>query len=568
MKKFGVTDVPIAIEKEKDIFSVKSYIDGLENFIENCPTPMSIALQGDWGTGKTTFLKTIERDFKSKNIKVVYFNTWAYSQFNDLDGLYFSLINNIICQLNINDDEDIKKSVKEILYNIVKVTIFGIKTFAVKKICDTTGLEVEDIYKQLEGQVKELEDKSIAINALKNDFAKLVKDIVKKMGSENKARIVICIDDLDRLEPKRAVEVLEVLKLFMDVESCIYLLAIDYNVVVSGVRSKYDSNMSDEKCRAFFDKIIQLPFSMPVQKYNVNNLLKDFFEDNKSLSDSYQKIICEFVQSKLGSNPRTVKRFLNRCCLLDNILEATIEQGDRNEIYYSCLLLIITIQMYNEEDYMELLDKFSDGIESGKVWLDEDEKSDSKEVSNDASDENSTTLDDLKSTYTKVKRENEQKNSQDKDSLINIFYRILTLSVTTASIKEATYYIEMDGNIYKGEKQQSKSMVQLVERLFERVKEGVRYNLINENEKLCRWIKFDNDKTNGCFGTVHKTGSKFNINGESEGNICIGTYTNKTTKVKQVKDLIKILKEKKYIDENEKIDWYIEIDGERHSLLY
>ena len=89
--QYGVTDLPATVDLEKDVLNVHRYIKGLEMFIENCPTPMSIALQGDWGTGKTTFLQSMKRDFeKNEKIKTVYFNTWQYSQFNMDNNLYTS----------------------------------------------------------------------------------------------------------------------------------------------------------------------------------------------------------------------------------------------------------------------------------------------------------------------------------------------------------------------------------------------------------------------------------------------------------------------------------------------
>lgn len=55
-------------------------------------------------------------------------------------------------------------------------------------------------------------------------------------------------------------------------------LAIDYDVVVNGVRSKYGENVSQEKCRSFFDKIIQLPFRLPVEHYSLNKLVRQTVE--------------------------------------------------------------------------------------------------------------------------------------------------------------------------------------------------------------------------------------------------------------------------------------------------
>lgn len=56
---------------------------------------------------------------------------------------------------------------------------------------------------------------------------------------ENKDRVVIFVDDLDRLVPAKAVELLEVLKLFLDCKQCVFVLAIDYEVVIRGAIEKY-----------------------------------------------------------------------------------------------------------------------------------------------------------------------------------------------------------------------------------------------------------------------------------------------------------------------------------------
>ena len=106
-KQFGITDLPSIVNKEKDVLNVHRYIRGLEMFIENCPTPMSIALQGDWGTGKTTFLQSMKQDFENKQeIRTVYFNTWQYSQFNMESSLYTSFLTNIMNQI-VPEDSDL-----------------------------------------------------------------------------------------------------------------------------------------------------------------------------------------------------------------------------------------------------------------------------------------------------------------------------------------------------------------------------------------------------------------------------------------------------------------------------
>ena len=370
MNQYGMTDVPAAI-KGKDVFSVKSYINGLEEFILNCPTPMSIALQGDWGTGKTTFLKTIQEDFKEKSdkIKTIYFNTWAYSQFNNCDGLYFSLISNIINQLDIKD-EKIKKYANDLLTKISTLVMFGVKSFLEKKIFDFTGAEPKKVEAILSGEVQELEEHAKAIQSLKEIFAALVKEIVDSINKNNvgnKARIVICIDDLDRLEPKRAIEVLEVLKLFMDVENCVYLLAIDYNVVVKGIKNKYNGEIDDEKGDYFFEKLIQVPFTVPVHNYDIENYIeklldnliivgKDNQNNDNQNTDSFSSSVLPIILKSVGKHPRNIKRLLNSFSLLLRI------QDSNKKVSRERLLAVLCLQTSYKEVFFFLSESDAENI--------------------------------------------------------------------------------------------------------------------------------------------------------------------------------------------------------------
>ena len=96
------------------------------------------------------------------------------------------------------------------------------------------------------------EDKSVVetISTLKERFQKCINATC----DENEVdRVLVFVDDLDRLQPLRAVELLEVLKIFLDCERCVFVLALDYNVVVSGVKQKYGSDFKADKGRSFFD---------------------------------------------------------------------------------------------------------------------------------------------------------------------------------------------------------------------------------------------------------------------------------------------------------------------------
>ena len=322
-KGMGITDMPCTSEEE-DLLEISKYVKGLGKFIRECQTPMSIAIQGDWGTGKTSTLnllkKNLEADKDTNGIKCVFFNTWQYSQFNMEDSLYVSFVHNLIKQCGGNDE-------------ILK-TVAGFGKLAFFKAIDWKfGTNASEI---LDGFEKAKKDQMESVSKLQEDFAELVK----KTGK----RLVIFIDDLDRLNPEVAVELLEIIKLFVNVENSIFVLAIDYEVVVKGVRKKYGENLSEEKCRNFFDKIIQLPFKMPVERYNLTELVRKAVQEQTHMTDEGVNIVAEFISDVMGTNPRTFKRLVNAFFLINSVNEIGEEAESKtkeiNDVLMFCSLCI------------------------------------------------------------------------------------------------------------------------------------------------------------------------------------------------------------------------------------
>lgn len=91
-----------------------------------------------------------------------------------------------------------------------------------KTIFDTLNLIVDKANKTISDYNFKIQDIDTTKNKIRNE---LWNAIVQR---EHKDRVVIFVDDLDRLVPSKAVELLEVLKLFLDCKQCVFVLAIDY----------------------------------------------------------------------------------------------------------------------------------------------------------------------------------------------------------------------------------------------------------------------------------------------------------------------------------------------------
>lgn len=345
MKKnlMGLTDVPIDT-MEHDLFQISPYVEGLTNFINVCETPMTISIQGDWGTGKTSMMHMLEKQLQDI-VYPIWFNTWQFSQFHMGNTLAFSMLDVLIQKLG--DDNGMAKHMVKIFAGIMSRAV---KTAAVVTIDSAVGGEAANIAKKVtEGN----SDTNIAkeIMQLKDHFQEMVDEKLKK---EHKSKVVVFIDDLDRLDPEKAVELLEVLKIFLDCENCVFILAVDYEVISLGIRQKYGDLNAIQKGKSFFDKIIQLPFKMPVAHYTIRNYVQYLLQRIQvELTDKDIDLYIALIQTSIGFNPRSIKRLFNIYQLLDFISKKAIPIEDVAE-RRRLLFAVVCLQTSFEDLYSYL----------------------------------------------------------------------------------------------------------------------------------------------------------------------------------------------------------------------
>lgn len=323
MQLHTFTDIPVE-DAAKDQLGIDKYVGGLATFIERCDTPMTIAIQGDWGSGKTSMMNMVNQKLGEK-IKTIWFNTWQYSQFDSGEQLSVLFISDLVDKLAM-DDADSKR---------LKQAVGLLKTMTLAAADRLVGERVGSFLdEELDG------GRAKSASELMVNFKKQFQACIDKVVKEKKmSRVVVFVDDLDRLNPTRAVELLEVLKLFLDCTNCVYVLAIDYGVVQRGIRDKF-GDMEDSKGRSFFDKIIQVPFKMPVANYNIKQYVEDIL---KALSIRIQdkerrEQLVEFIQNTTGTNPRSMKRLFNLYSLLDIISDS--EDDEYRKIVLLALLCL------------------------------------------------------------------------------------------------------------------------------------------------------------------------------------------------------------------------------------
>ena len=305
-KIIGVIDEPVP-PGEDDNLGIEIHSKSLIEFIQETETPITVGIQGEWGSGKTSLLNSIHHAFAEQTtFKQIWINSWEYSLLSTPEEALLKIVNRIIDQLLESDKNEKYKQ---------KITASAKRIF---KGALRIGAQVAlgDEAAQVTGEL--MESGNHSISELRKNLKGLVDEIAKQ--PTNIEKIIIYVDDLDRIEPKNAVAILELMKNIFNVRNCVFILAIDFQVVVKGLEHKFGTQTHENEWefRAFFDKIIQLPFMMPMSQYKIakyiNKLLVNigFIESDELDTDEMEKIILWTI----GGNPRSIKRLVNSVSLI------------------------------------------------------------------------------------------------------------------------------------------------------------------------------------------------------------------------------------------------------------
>lgn len=352
-----------------DLLGVDDYMHSLIKFIETCNMPTTIAVQGEWGSGKTSMLNQIRHELCETGMNAaldkelpyygIWVNTWQYSIMKTREETLMAIIGGLTNEISRIIKRKHESQSKAVLSKVT--SFFGKVAKAGAKVAvSNIGLEGDVVDGFFDG-----EDESVDLLNFKNSLQDAIAECLrldKKQGNNNRG-FIFFIDDLDRIDPPVAVEILELIKNIFEVDNCIFVLAIDYEVVVKGLIPKFGplTEKNEREFRSFFDKIIQLPFSMPVAMYDVNHFLLQSLEDigyidekfaaNESLKDK----LTDFAMLSVGTNPRSLKRLINTLSLL-NIIDKRKNNSNKEAYELVINFGLVCIQIAYPKIYQALIE--------------------------------------------------------------------------------------------------------------------------------------------------------------------------------------------------------------------
>ena len=354
----GIVDQALETGGTDDL-DISAYHEALVDFIKKTDTPMTIGVQGEWGSGKTSLLHQIWHKLEESNKEhqddenylQIWINSWEHSLLCSPEECLLKIVNEIIQALL---EADVDKSKKDKVKDGVQSLMKGALRIGSSLAAGDAGVNAVDSI---------FSSESNTIKKLRIQLQELVQEI-KELDSNPFQRVVIYVDDLDRIEPRDAVSILELLKNIFNIKDCVFVLAIDYQVVVKGLKEKFGEPTPENEWefRSFFDKIIQLPFSMPMGSYDIGKYvvslldnIKFYESDNDQLDED---LIESLVTLSIGTNPRSIKRLINSLSLI-KILNDTKNVSDsgrggsaiNNKDVATVMLAMVCLQIANSDIY-------------------------------------------------------------------------------------------------------------------------------------------------------------------------------------------------------------------------
>ncbi|MCW9706885.1 KAP family P-loop NTPase fold protein [Fodinibius salsisoli] len=347
---------------ESDLLGRKRYAKEIAERIVSTQNEKSFAIGvvGQWGTGKTSFLELIKKYFEKDDLLIFDYNPWNITGSSSITSNFFETFS---IQLETYSSQ---------LSNLVRV-------YSAKLGASTNSFFLAAILEW--------------INLLNHRTKESLYDEINQQLKEIDKKIIIFIDDLDRLDNSEIIEVVKLIRNSANFYRTVFIVSYDRNYLLNAVKK-----INESSYESFLEKIFQLEVTLPRFEEDIilselENSLKDILtqEDHEELVNQfnaidYDRLYNSSVSSFRGINIpgyyletlRDVTRFINLFSISYSQLQGEVYIED---LFY---LEILRLKHPNiHELIFERSDEFfettnSTGPEDKKLVLKENEGSNSK----------------------------------------------------------------------------------------------------------------------------------------------------------------------------------------------
>lgn len=309
-----------------------------------------IAVYGEWGAGKSSVIslasRYIGRSEQKNKPTIIEFNPWSFSEEDNLGGHFF---NELAKELEIKKDTEKDKSVakklklyasllslapeKNLLNNLYSkvLILLGLLGITSSQVIDWFKISANWIQLTLliggfllllvelfkGALIKFAKYFDNKVDCYSKPISELKRVIKRELAERNK-KLVIVIDDIDRLTQSEIRKIFRIIRINADFPNTIYLLAFDREIIEKNLEEQEGISGKD-----YLNKIIQVSFDLlfakPTKIYTflleeldrIVNVLpeaaKIYFDQN----DPYWLNVFNSGFKDFFKNVRDVKRYAN-----------------------------------------------------------------------------------------------------------------------------------------------------------------------------------------------------------------------------------------------------------------
>lgn len=364
------------IFKDDLIGDRKGIAEGISNIIDlecNDKKGFVLAIDGRWGSGKTTFVGMLTNYLRDiQNYRVISFNCWERDFVDDPLIAMFAEMANVVG----TGEDKYNEAVNSLCKIALGAAVGGLKAVvgepanfiqgAIKGGLEATEESVKKYLDSYNEQVKSI-----------NEFKTNLEDYIKYNSSE-KRQVVFIIDELDRCNPHYAVKVLERIKHLFDIPNLFFILPICKSQLECAIQGYYGSAQLDANVylRRFIDLEMRLPIvnlyffcKNALDKYGVTKHISNKYDNYNSQNISEYISETAYLFEGTNTDLRTINKIL---CLVAKVMNGRYGYDDYQPILLMCYLKFNNIVLYGKISRQvltvdELLSELEDALNGFSV---------------------------------------------------------------------------------------------------------------------------------------------------------------------------------------------------------
>lgn len=302
------TDLPIH-ERKNDTYNRIKFCETIGDIFISAKKgdTICVGLMGSWGSGKTSIINMtqeyIESEERTPRIKVIRFEPWNFTTSEQLVNQFFVQLADYF---GVDNSE--KGTIGKVIHEyaskmdhstigslLFKSSVLGSALSAlISLVAEKTGEAIEN-----------------------QDFTKInvqeQKDKLYELLQDSKEKLVIVIDDIDRLTDDQIRSVFQLVSIVCKFPNINYLLSFDRDVVARAL-----DKIQEGKGSEFIDKVIQVPVTIPIiPKRMLLSLLKTRLEETlgddvlQTIDKKKWELLSAYCVVHLIKTPRDILRLCN-----------------------------------------------------------------------------------------------------------------------------------------------------------------------------------------------------------------------------------------------------------------